>query len=170
VVARPVGPPPAVPGQLPKRATLQTTEGAITVELTTTTTPCTVNSFVHLARSGFFDDTACHRVTTQGIFVVQCGDPSGRGTGNPGYVFDEEHLPGSTYSAGVIAMATAGPGTSGSQFFMVYEDSTLDASYTIFGRVVSGLEVLRKVAAAGSTPDGDGRPKLQLTITGVTVG
>jgi peptidyl-prolyl cis-trans isomerase B (cyclophilin B) len=170
VVARPVEPPPAVPGRLPRRATLQTTEGAITVELTTTTTPCTVNSFVHLARSSFFDDTSCHRVTTQGIFVVQCGDPTGKGTGGPGYVFDEEHLPGSTYDAGVLAMANSGPGTSGSQFFLVYEDSALDPNYTVFGRVVSGLDVLRKVAAAGATPEGDGRPKLPLTITGVTVG
>jgi peptidyl-prolyl cis-trans isomerase B (cyclophilin B) len=169
VAARPVERPPAGPGALPPRATLTTNQGDITVELLRTITPCTVNSFVHLARSGFYDDTTCHRVTTQGIFVVQCGDPTGKGTGGPGYVFDEEHLPGTTYGAGVIAMANSGPGTSGSQFFIVYDDSALDPNYTVFGHVTAGLDVLRKVAAAGATPDGDGQPKLPLTITGVSL-
>jgi peptidyl-prolyl cis-trans isomerase B (cyclophilin B) len=167
-VGRQVGRPPSEPRTLPSRATIQTDRGDITVELTGSATPCTVNSFVHLAGHSYYDQTACHRVTTQGIFVLQCGDPSGKGSGGPGYRYDDENLKGTTYPAGTLAMANMGPGTNGSQFFLVYRDTRLDPSYTVFGHIVSGLAVVREVAAAGAQPAGDGKPKLPVTITGVT--
>ncbi|MDT7549704.1 MAG: peptidyl-prolyl cis-trans isomerase [Actinomycetota bacterium] len=171
-VGRDVGVPPSEPGQLPQRVTLHTNRGDVTIEFgdRVTATPCTVNSFVHLARTGYYDSVACHRLTTQGIYVVQCGDPSGKGTGGPGYRYDDESLTGTTYPEGAVGMANSGPGTNGSQFFLVYKDTQLDPNYTVFGRVVAGLDVLRGVADGGSTPAGDGKPKLPLEITGVTIG
>jgi peptidyl-prolyl cis-trans isomerase B (cyclophilin B) len=169
---RDVGVPPSDPGQLPQRVTLHTNRGDVTIEFgdRISATPCTVNSFVHLARSGYYDRTPCFRLTTQGIYVVQCGDPTGRGTGAPGYRYADEHLAGTTYPEGTVGMANSGPGTNGSQFFLVYKDTQLDPNYTVFGRVVAGLDVLRAVADGGATPAGDGQPKLPLEITGVTIG
>ncbi len=103
--------------------------------------PATVASAAFLADTGFYNSTACHRLTTAGIFVVQCGDPAGDGTGGPGYQIPDENLPPegeANYPAGTVAMANAGPGTSGSQFFLVYEDTTLPAGYTIWGQVTDG--------------------------------
>jgi peptidyl-prolyl cis-trans isomerase B (cyclophilin B) len=164
--------PASDPGQLPQRATLHTNRGDVTLDFGDRigATPCTINSFVHLARGGYYDRTPCHRLTTQGIYVVQCGDPTGRGTGGPGYRYADEHLPGTTYPEGTVAMANSGPRTNGSQFFLVYKDTQLDPNYTVFGRVVAGLDVLRAVADGGATPAGDGQPKLPLEITGVTIG
>jgi peptidyl-prolyl cis-trans isomerase B (cyclophilin B) len=169
-VGRHVGFPPSDPGRLPTGATIHTNRGDITVALTGESTPCTVNSFAHLARTHYYEDTACHRLTTQGIFVVQCGDPSGTGTGGPGYVYANEHLAGSTYPAGTVAMANSGPDTNGSQFFFVYGDTKLGPDYTVLGHITGGLEVLRGVATGGAQPAGDGRPKLALKITSITLG
>ncbi len=149
----------------PFKATLKTNNGTIAFELLTAKAPCTVNSFRSLAHFAFFDDTPCHRLTTGGIFVLQCGDPTGSGSGGPGYQFAEENLTGATYPRGTVAGAkTAAPGTTGSQFFLVYKDSPLPAQYTPFGTITEGLEVLDKIAAAGSDPEGDGKPKLETTI------
>ena len=164
---RPVEPPPttgvASTGTL--RYTLTMTEGPVTITLDQGRAPCTVNSFVSLARQGYFDKTRCHRLADSGIFVLQCGDPTGTGQGGPGYQFADETRGGESYVRGVVAMANAGPGTNGSQFFLVWDDSTgLDQSpnYTIFGTLdPASRDVVAEMAAEGqdgSSPDGTGRP------------
>ncbi|MFD0636922.1 peptidylprolyl isomerase [Catenulispora yoronensis] len=123
-----------------------------------------------MAKKGYFDNTKCHRLTTQGIYVLQCGDPSATGSGGPGYQFQDENLTGATYPAGTIAMANAGPGTNGSQFFIVYKDTQLPASYTPWGKITGGLDVVTKIAAGGEdTGSGDGKPKLPADIKSVTI-
>jgi len=140
--------------------------------------PQAVASFVFLAKKGFFDYTPCHRLTTQGIYVLQCGDPTGTGTGGPGYSYGPvENAPkNDVYPAGTIAMARQGGNASsmGSQFFLVYKDSTIpsDAAggYTVMGKITGGLDVLEKVAAGGvAGGTGDGAPARAVSITGTTV-
>ena len=157
-------------------ATMQITTnlGPITISMDRARTPCTVASFQHLADKRYFDQTRCHRLVTKGIFVLQCGDPSGTGMGGPDYQFGDENLTGARYSRGVVAMANAGPGTNGSQFFMVFQDSPLDPLYTPFGSVTSGIAVVDQVAAGGddgSLADtaGGGHPKIEITLQSVTV-
>jgi peptidyl-prolyl cis-trans isomerase B (cyclophilin B) len=156
---------------------LATTCGDIDVALKTAAAPHTVNSFDFLAGKGFFDHTKCHRLTTNGIYVLQCGDPKATGSGGPGYTIPDENLKdtslkGGVYPAGTIAMANTGQKhTGGSQFFLVYQDSQLPASYTPFGTISkSGLTVLKKIAAAGeSTGQGDGAPNATVVINKLTV-
>ncbi len=150
-------------------ARIETNCGTITVRLDGKKAPHTVNSFAFLAGKHYFDNTKCHRLTTSGIFVLQCGDPTGTGTGGPGYEFRDENLRGATYPAGTVAMANAGPGTNGSQFFFVYADTQLPPNYTPFGKVTSGLDILKAIAAKGSNPPGDGSPVQPVTITSFTV-
>ena len=169
--AKEVDPPPAEPKETgPVDVTVATNVGDIGASLDASKTPCTVNSFLSLAEQGYFDDTKCHRLTTQGIFVLQCGDPTATGMGGPGYSFDDELDGGETYPAGTLAMANAGPNTNGSQFFIVFEDSQLPPSYTVFGTVdKAGLDVVQKVADKGTDNGGpDGPPKQPVTITGVS--
>jgi len=138
-----------------------TTQGVITVRMLTTKAPCTTFSFRFLASRGYFNQTHCHRLTVQRIFVLQCGDPTGTGSGAPGYSFNDENLTGATYPAGTVAMANAGPNTNGSQFFFTWKDTTLRPNYTPFGTVIGGLNVLQKIAAAGDDQQngpGDGYP------------
>ncbi|GAA1986401.1 peptidylprolyl isomerase [Isoptericola halotolerans] len=152
-----------------------TTE-VIDLELDGQEAPQAVASFVSLAQQGYFDATACHRLVTEGIHVLQCGDPTASGTGGPGYSYGPvENAPAAdTYPAGTLAMARrGGDGASmGSQFFLVYEDSTIpsDAAggYTVFGTVTSGLDTVQAVADAGTT-DGaaDGSPASPVIIEGV---
>jgi peptidyl-prolyl cis-trans isomerase B (cyclophilin B) len=150
--------------------TLATDQGDIVFEADSAQAPCTINSFRSLAEVGYFDGTPCHRLTTQGIQVLQCGDPTGTGTGGPGYQFAEENLEGATYGRGTVAMAKSQqPGTSGSQFFLVYGDSPLPPDYTPFGKITKGLEVLDEVAKGGSNPPGDGAPVEPVSIESVTV-
>lgn len=158
-----VGTPPAqarlAPGDI---MTIVTNRGTIKIRMLTSAAPCTVNSFRFLAAKKYFDNSHCHRLTTSGIFVLQCGDPFGTGSGGPGYMYQDENLVGATYKAGTVAMANAGPDTNGSQFFITYKDTTLKPLYTPFGVVVSGLDIVRKVAAYGcdnSNGSGDGHPK-----------
>jgi peptidyl-prolyl cis-trans isomerase B (cyclophilin B) len=152
------------------RVSLTTNVGVIALKLAADAAPCAVNSFVSLTRGGYFDGTPCHRLTTRGIYVLQCGDPSGLGTGGPGYQYSDENLPigrHPAYPRGTVAMANAGPNTNGSQFFLVFNDSEIDPNYSVFGTIASGLDVLDKVAAAGSDDSGgtgDGQPKLPVTI------
>lgn len=168
--AKPVtGLPPAGGATGPVNATLTTNRGVIGLRLDGAKAPCAVGSFAFLALEKYFDGTSCHRLTSKGIFVLQCGDPTGTGRGGPGYAFADENLTGATYKAGTVAMANAGPGTNGSQFFLVYKDTQLPPSYTPFGTITAGLPVLAKVAAAGSVPPGDGKPKLPVTISKVVV-
>ena len=147
--------------------TLVTNQGDIVFEMDSAEAPCTANNFRSLTHFGYFDDTPCHRLTTEGISVLQCGDPSGTGLKGPGYTFADENLEGATYERGTVAMANAGPGTNGSQFFLVYEDSSLPPNYTPFGKIVEGLDVLEQIADAGSDESngtGDGKPKLPVQI------
>lgn len=172
--ARKAGLPPARPDRTASyRATIRTNRGTVVMDLLNSKATCTVNSFVYLARHGYFSKTPCHRLTTQGIYVLQCGDPSGNGSGGPGYKFASENLAGAKYTAGTVAMANSGPGTNGSQFFLVYRDSlTLPASYTPFGKVASGLGIIQNVAKAGTdnaNGAGDGHPKEKVVIKSVSI-
>lgn len=170
--AKEVSPPPATAeegGEV--EATMATSAGEIGLTLDAGAAPCTVNSFVSLAEQGWFDGTTCHRLTTQGIYVLQCGDPTGTGTGGPGYTIPDELSGSETYPAGTVAMAkTAAPDSGGSQFFLVYDDTQLPPDYTVFGQVDdAGLEVLRSIAKAGTaTGAPDGPPKDDVTIESVT--
>jgi peptidyl-prolyl cis-trans isomerase B (cyclophilin B) len=159
-------PPPTdavVSGQVP--VTLETTAGTFEATLDADRAPCTVNSFVSLADQNYFNATDCHRLTTSGIFVLQCGDPGGDGRGGPGYSFADELDGTETYGPGTLAMANAGPNTNGSQFFMVYDDSPLPPAYTVFGTIdAASVELLQEIAAAGSTPEMDGRPNTEVEL------
>ncbi|MFI1537937.1 peptidylprolyl isomerase [Streptomyces anandii] len=156
---------------------LATTCGDIDLALKTSAAPHTVNSFNFLAAQGFFDHTKCHRLTTNGIYVLQCGDPTGTGSGGPGYTLPDENLKDKSlkdnvYPAGTVAMANTGQKhTGGSQFFLVYQNSPLPPSYTPFGTISeSGLKVLKKIAAAGeNTGGGDGAPNATVVINKATV-
>lgn len=143
---------------------LTTNLGLIDINLNSAAAPCAANNFRSLVHFKYFNGTPCHRLTTQGIYVLQCGDPTGKGTGGPGYTFADENLKGATYPKGTVAMANSGPGTNGSQFFLVYKDTQLDPNYTPFGTITKGLDIINKVAAAGSVPAGDGKPKLAIQI------
>lgn len=147
--------------------TIATNQGDIVFEMDSAKAPCTANNLRSLAHFAYFDDTPCHRLTTEGISVLQCGSPDGSGNGGPGYSFKDENLEGATYERGTVAMANSGPATNGSQFFLVYEDSALPPNYTPFGKIVSGLEVLEEIAAAGSDESngvGDGKPNTPVQI------
>lgn len=152
-------------------ATLETNKGTIEVELFPADAPKTVNNFVCLARDGFYDDTPFHRIV-QG-FVVQGGDPTGTGSGGPGYRFEDEPV-ARDYERGILAMANAGPNTNGSQFFVVLQDlrGQLPKNYTIFGRVTGGMEVVDQIAAVPTRrgPSGEqSQPTEAVTLQRVTV-
>ncbi|GAA3361014.1 peptidylprolyl isomerase [Saccharopolyspora gregorii] len=172
--AKPVDPPESPGADAPKtqQVTLSTGQGDIPVTLDHAKAPCAANNFAHLAESKYFDDTDCHRLTTtEGLKVLQCGDPTGTGSGGPGYSFADEVDSQPTYPRGTLAMANSGPDTNGSQFFIVYGDSQLPPNYTVFGTVGEpGLQVVDKVAAAGDdTGQGDGKPKLPVHIDSAKV-
>jgi peptidyl-prolyl cis-trans isomerase B (cyclophilin B) len=175
------------------QATINTNLGKLTFNLLNSKATCTVNSFVHLARAGYFDNTQCHRLLTSGIYVLQCGDPyaaagaklscsttSKIGTGTPGYDFASENLTGAKYPTGTVAMANEGTANSnGSQFFIVYKDSTsglngsAGPSYTPFATVSSGLGIVQNVAKDGYSCQyaqaGGGVPKKKVIIDSVTI-
>jgi peptidyl-prolyl cis-trans isomerase B (cyclophilin B) len=156
----------------PYTVDIHTTQGTITIKALTGAAPCTTSSFRYLIEHGYYDDTHCHRLTIQRIYVLQCGDPTGTGSGGPGYSFNDENLTGATYPAGTVAMANAGPNTNGSQFFFTWKDTTLRPNYTPFGVVTSGLDVLQKIAAAGDDEQnnpGDGYPSLYVDFRNVHV-
>lgn len=178
--AKNVGTPPVKPPYTSTvKATLKTNLGDIELSLDGEKAPCTVNSFTYLAGKGFFDKTHCHRLTTGALKVLQCGDPTASGSGGPAYEYGEENLPKAAsgkqtaeYAKGTLAMANAGPGTNGSQFFMVYGDSELPPNYTVFGEITSGMDLLEQVAKAGSdnaNGEGDGAPKKEIIIEDVTI-
>jgi peptidyl-prolyl cis-trans isomerase B (cyclophilin B) len=151
-------------------ARIVTNCGTIVVALDGQSAPHTVNSFAFLAQKGYFTDTPCHRLTTAGIFVLQCGDPTGQGSGGPGYTIPDENLTGASYPAGTVAMANTGqPHTGGSQFFFVYANTNLPPQYTPFGHVTAGLDVLRRIAKAGSNPPQDGSPIQPVVIKSFSV-
>jgi peptidyl-prolyl cis-trans isomerase B (cyclophilin B) len=191
--ARTVSVPPSTPDYTSSyQATINTNLGKIVLNLLNSKATCTINSFVHLAQAGYFNNTQCHRLLTTGIYVLQCGDPyatattkltcsttSKIGTGTPGYDFASENLTGAKYPAGTVAMANEGSATTnGSQFFIVYKDSTsgLGASYTPFATVSSGLNIVQNVAKEGyscqytvSGQTEGGAPKNKVIIDSVTI-
>ncbi len=174
-------------------ASINTNLGPITIDLANSKATCTVNSFAHLASDDFWNNTQCHRLsTTDGLYMLQCGDPTAKaseklscssatlGKGGPGYEFDSENLPtaGSsgavTYKAGTVAMANSNSSTTnGSQFFLVFKDTTLGPDYTPFGTITSGLDILQNVAKAGTSCTfagaGGGVPKDKVIIDSVSI-
>lgn len=175
--AREVQPPTgeAVPATGTVEATMTLNDTPVTLTLDREAAPCTVNSFVSLARQGYFDGTACHRVVDQGIFVLQCGDPSGTGSGGPGYAVPDEFDAITGYPAGTLAMANSGqPNTGGSQFFIVFADSPLPPQYTVFGSTdQAGIDLAAGIAAGGNDGSygavGGGKPLLPAEISTITV-
>jgi len=183
--SKPVKPPrtgkvPTDPAQI--SVSMSTNQGNLGLLLDNAKSPCTLNSFASLAQQGFFNDTPCHRLTaSEGLAVLQCGDPTGQGTGGPGYQFDNEYPTNQlqpddpklqepvVYPRGTLAMANAGPGTNGSQFFLVYKDSQLPPNYTVFGTIdQTGLATLDKIAAAGTADGGpDGKPKNDVQVKSI---
>lgn len=146
---------PTAPAKaLPKVLTISTNCGDIVVALNSKA-PQTITNIGALANAGYYNKSLCHRLTTEGLFVLQCGDPTASGSGSPtgwkGYV--DENLPKATginYPAGTVAMANSGPKTNGSQFFLVYQDTTLGPDYTIWGKITKGLDLVQKVGAVGA--------------------
>jgi len=146
-------------------ATLDTNHGEIVIEFDPERSPLTVNNFVFLANEGFYDGVVFHRVIEN--FMIQGGDPTGTGRGGPGYKFRDEIEGSGQYSRGTVAMANAGPNTNGSQFFIVHQDTGLPHSYTIFGKVTSGMEAVDSIA--GSDTDASDRPREDVVINKVTI-
>lgn len=157
--------------------TLQTSAGAVPLTLDRALAPCTVNSFVSLAQQGYFNNTPCHRLTTDaGLQVLQCGDPTGQGSGGPGYTIPDEVFPELTYGRGLLAMANTGqPNSGGSQFFIIYGDGQLPPQYTVFGSIsAAGLQVVDAIAKRGQDGSldpspGGGKPVEPVTIQTATV-
>jgi peptidyl-prolyl cis-trans isomerase B (cyclophilin B) len=147
---------PKVPAKkIPTTLTLTTNCGVIKATLLTKLAPQTTTNITTLASAKYFNGTICHRLTTAGLYVLQCGDPTAQGGGSPGgwVGYKEENLPKAgpkNYPAGTLAMANGGPGTNGSQFFLVYADTELGPDYTIFGRITQGLHILKKIADVGA--------------------
>lgn len=166
-------------------ATINTNLGPIGISLLNSKATCAVNSFAHLADAGFWNNSQCHRISDSGgLYMLQCGDPTAKasqnlsctsttlGTGGPGYEFADENLKGATYKAGTVAMANSGPNTNGSQFFLVFKNTSLPASYTPFGTITSGLDILQNVAKAGTSctySAGGGAPKEKVVIKSVNI-
>jgi peptidyl-prolyl cis-trans isomerase B (cyclophilin B) len=194
--AKDVGRPPTsgIPKSGIETMTITTNQGVIRAAIDVSKVPCAAASFSYLAEKKFFDNTQCHRLTTEGGYVLQCGDPSATGSGGPGYRFADENLPTAEppasdpaaasaspsaapaiYKAGMIAMANSGADTNGSQFFIVYKDSPVfQPNYTVLGQVTQGLDIVEKIAAGGVAEGGssatDGKPKVEVTIQTLTVG
>ncbi|WP_342748538.1 peptidylprolyl isomerase [Nonomuraea indica] len=179
-----VGMPPKKASTKPatKTMTLATNLGDIEVRLDNAKAPCTVNSLEFLAKKDYYDGSKCHRLGSDQFPMLQCGDPKAKadgknptdGQGGPGYVMAEENLQGATYKRGVMAMAkTQAPGSTGSQFFLVYGDIGLTPDYTPVGTITKGLDILDKVnkagVMAGSGGDGTGAPKETVEIKNVTI-
>lgn len=177
-----VGMPPAKVSTEPatKTMTFKTNLGDIVVELNNAKAPCTTNSLEFLAKKKYYDGSKCHRLGNDQFPMLQCGDPTAKadgksqdGSGGPGYVMAEENLQGAQYKRGVMAMAkTAAPGTTGSQFFLVYGDIGLTPDYTPVGTITKGLDILDKVNKAGviaDSGDGTGAPKQTVEIKDVTI-
>ena len=166
--------PPEVKGPFKNKTFIFTTNcGDVVIKADGKNAPVTVFALSALANGGFFDQSLCHRLTTNNIYVLQCGDPTATGSGGPNFSYRDENLPKAIeayYPAGVVAMANSGPSTNGSQFFIVYEDTSLPPSYTIWGKVTKGLEIIQAIAKDGVVGDKtDGTPKQKIAIEKVRV-
>jgi peptidyl-prolyl cis-trans isomerase B (cyclophilin B) len=161
---------------------LKTNQGDVPITLDRSLAPCAANSFASLVEQGYFNGTPCHRLSTKGLQMLQCGDPTGTGSGGPGYKFDNEVWPELTYGRGYLAMANAGPdkddpkkGTNGSQFFIVYGNAQLSPDYTVFGSIGEpGLKVVDDIARAGDDGSmdpspGGGKPNKEVKIETATI-
>lgn len=168
-----VAPAQKLPKKLTQTFIFDTNCGNIVVTTVGAKAPITITQLATLARGGYFNDSLCHRLTTQGLFVLQCGDPTATGTGGPKFTYGDENLPAATannYPAGTVAMANSGPGTNGSQFFLVFADTTLGANYTIWGTITQGLDIVKAIAKAGVKGGGaDGTPNQTVAINRVIV-
>ena len=157
----------------PKKFTLVTNCGNIEITTVGAKAPFTMTSIAALANGGYYDNSLCHRLTTQGLFVLQCGDPTATGSGGPKFSYPDENLPANktnNYPAGTVAMANSGPNTNGSQFFLVYANTTLAPSYTIWGTITSGLDIVKAIAKAGAIGGApDGKPAKTIVIQKVLV-
>ncbi|MEU0269346.1 peptidylprolyl isomerase [Nocardioides sp. NPDC006303] len=161
-------------GKVP--ATINTSVGPLAITLDADKAPCTVNSFLSLASQDYYDGTSCHRLgANPGFELLQCGDPTGQGTGGPGYTIPDEFEDSDTFPAGTLAMANTGqPNSGGSQFFMVFGDTQLPPAYTVFGTLdEAAIKTLQEVGEAGvgeAGPDGTGAPKTPVEFETITVG
>jgi peptidyl-prolyl cis-trans isomerase B (cyclophilin B) len=154
--------------------TFTTNCGDIVVQADGAAAPMTTTAMTYLAKQGYFNQTLCHRLTTAGIFVLQCGDPTATGSGGPNWQpYRDENLPvgaANDYPAGIVAMANSGPNTNGSQFFFVYADTTLPPAYTRWGTIIKGLDIVKAIAAQGvANGTQDGPPKQAVAIESVSV-
>jgi len=168
-----VAPADKVLKRIPRTFTFVTNCGNIVVTTVGAKAPITLTQLSTLARGGYFNNSLCHRLTTQGLYVLQCGDPTATGGGGPNFTYRDENLPTeglNNYPAGTVAMANSGPGTNGSQFFLVFADTTLGANYTIWGTVTQGLDIVKAIAKAGVKGGGaDGAPNQPIEIRRVSV-
>jgi len=173
-----VAPAEKVLRRIPRTFTFATNCGNIVVTTVGAKAPITITQLATLARGGYFNDSLCHRLTTKGLYVLQCGDPTATGGGGPNFTYRDENLPAEglyNYPAGTVAMANSGPGvngagTNGSQFFLVFADTTLGANYTIWGTITQGLDIVKAIAKAGVRGGGaDGIPNQPISIKRVTV-
>ena len=163
----------------PATMTINTNLGTMVATLDPAKAPCTVHALYALAQQKYFDDTPCHRETAgpeAGIYVLQCGDPTGSGSGTPGFTYKNENTAGVNYNRGVLAMANAGADTNGSQFFINYADPSeqgaqaLAGGYTVFGQITQGLDILDKITSPGVDEGGsDGAPVTKPQITSITI-
>ena len=166
--------PPKVLSHTDKDFVLNTNCGPIAFTADGIKAPVTVTVMSTLAKAGYFDNSLCHRLTTAGIWVLQCGDPTASGSGGPAFNYVDENLPTgiaqNDYPAGTVAMANSGPHTNGSQFFLVYQNTTLPPNYTIWGHITRGLNIVQAIAALGTANgSGDGSPKQAVAIQSVSV-
>ena len=177
-----VAPADKVLKRFPRTFTFVTNCGNIVVTTVGAKAPITVTQLATLARGGYFNNSLCHRLTTQGLYVLQCGDPTATGAGGPNFTYRDENLPPeglNNYPAGTVAMANStqlkdgeliNQNTNGSQFFIMAANTTLDPYYTVWGRVTKGLEIVKAVVATGTLEGGEvGRPKVKIAIEKATV-
>ena len=173
ITPKKIATPKKVLTKFPKKFTLVTNCGNIVISAVGAKAPFTMTSIAALAKGGFYNNTLCHRLTTQGLFVLQCGDPTATGSGGPEFTYPDENLPANkknNYPAGTVAMANSGPNTNGSQFFLVYANTTLAPSYTIWGTITSGLDIVKAIAKAGAVGGApDGKPAKTIAIQKVLV-
>ncbi|MCS7481346.1 peptidylprolyl isomerase [Umezawaea endophytica] len=164
--------PDSKPGTGKTTATFTTDKGTLTIDLDPTAGPCSVEAIRYLVKKKFYDGTSCHRLTTNpSLGVLQCGDPSGTGTGTPGFRYEDKLPTRGAYVRGVVAMANAGPGTNGSQFFIVHGAAQIDSDYPVVGKVRSGMELVDAVVAGGVEGGAqDGKPVKPMTFTSVVEG
>ena len=168
-----ITPPEVKPPFKNRTFTFTTNCGDIVIQANGKGAPITVTALAALANGGFYNKTFCHRLVTDEIYVLQCGDPTGTGRGGPNFTYRDENLPQAVeanYPAGTVAMANNGANTNGSQFYIFYEDTSMNPNYTIWGRVIKGLEIVKAIAKEGVV-DGtsNGMPKQMIAIEKVRV-